>query len=152
NTVARLPLAIATRARRGRTRVTTALAARALGAERRGQVAEMIRNADRVVAVCAWLHDALAANGVPPERLVLSRQGLPCAYIEEVRTEATKRRCDADDNRLKLLYVGRCHPVKGIDVIVRALRALPAEARVRLTVHVLAGTTEEAVYERDLRE
>jgi hypothetical protein len=36
----------------------------------------MICNADRVVVVCGWLRDALAANGILLERLVLSRQGL----------------------------------------------------------------------------
>jgi glycosyltransferase involved in cell wall biosynthesis len=148
--VARLPLPIARRARGGRTRAATALAARALGAERRAQLAEMIRNADRVVAVCAWLHEALAANGVPPARLVLSRQGLPSAYLDTVRAPAAATWRDGH-GALRLLYVGRWHPVKGIDVIVRAVRALPGEANVQLTVHAVSGTDEEAAYGRSVR-
>ena len=149
--VARLPLPIARRARRGRTRAATALAARALGSERRAQLAEMIRNADRVVAVCAWLHEALVANGVPPARLVLSRQGLPSAYLGTVRAPAAAAWRDGQ-GQLKLLYVGRWHPVKGIDVIVRAVRALPSEANVQLTVHAVAGKDEEAAYEQSVRK
>jgi glycosyltransferase involved in cell wall biosynthesis len=137
--------------RASRSRAATALAARALGAERRAQVDEMIRNADRVVAVCAWLHEALAANGVPPERLVLSRQGLPSAYLDTVRVPAAAPWRDRQ-GALKLLYVGRWHPVKGIDIIVRAVRALPSEAAVQLTVHAVSGTDEEATYERSVRK
>ena len=122
-----------------------------LGAEKGAQLGEMIRNADRVVAVCGWLHDALAANGVPPERLVLSRQGVSAAFLEAARKPAASPRCGGE-GPLKLLYVGRWHPVKGIDVVVRAIRALPAEARVRLTVHAVPGRAEEAAYDRNVRE
>ncbi len=152
-TLARLPLPLSQRARHGRGRLATALAARALGAGQRAQLAETIRNADRIVAVCQWLHDALAANGGPRERLVLSRQGLPAAFgaaTGETATAMTPAR-DGDDGTLKLLYVGRWHPVKGIDVAVQALRALPADARVRLTVHALPGGSEEAAYEAHVR-
>jgi len=148
--VARLPLSIALRARRGRTRAATALAARVLGAEQRAQLGEMIRNADWVVAVCGWLHDALAANGVPPERLVLSRQGVTAAFLQAAQKAAATSGYSGK-GPLKLLYVGRWHPVKGIDIVVRAVRALPAETSVQLSLHAVPGTAEEATYEEMVR-
>ena len=36
----------------------------------------MVQAADRIVAVCDWLADALRANGVPENKLVTCRQGL----------------------------------------------------------------------------
>src|SRR5262249_47529166 len=121
--VARLPLSLARQARRGGTRLTTALAARALGAERRAQLCEMIRNANHIVAVCQWLYDALAANGVPREKLVLSRQGLSAAFLASAAIAGampcTRRR------RLSLVYIGRWDHTKGIDIVVRAIRAIP---------------------------
>ena len=98
----------------------------------------MFRNADRIVAVCQWLHDALAANGVPPEKLVLNRQGVTTAFLETAAKVPSAPRCHGK-GPLKLLYVGRLHPVKGIDVVVRAVRALPKEASVQLSIHGLPG-------------
>jgi glycosyltransferase involved in cell wall biosynthesis len=148
---ARLPLAAARRARHGRTRLATALAARALGAGQRAQLAEMVRNADRIVAVCQWLCDALAANGVPQEKLLLSRQGLPAAFL--AAADAAKSTEPGSRNRpLKLLYVGRWAPVKGVHIVVRAIRALPSATRVQLTIHGLPGGAEEAAYEKRVRK
>jgi glycosyltransferase involved in cell wall biosynthesis len=149
--VAGLPLAVAQHARRGRTRGAAALAARALGVEQRSQLNEMIGNADRVVAVCAWLCHALAANGVPRERLVLSRQGLPTAFLDAARDAAAAPRC-AIKGPLKLLYVGRCHPVKGIDIAVRAVRTQSAEVGVQLSIHALPGAADEAAYAQRVRK
>jgi glycosyltransferase involved in cell wall biosynthesis len=145
--LARLPLEFARRARRSRTRIATALAARALGAERRAQLGDMVRNADRIIAVCQWLYDALAANGVPREKLVLNRQGLPATFLASAAnagaTPCTRK------NGLSLVYIGRWDPVKGVDIVVRAVQALPSETGVCLTIHGVPG---EAAYERRVRK
>jgi glycosyltransferase involved in cell wall biosynthesis len=146
--VARLPLAVARRARSGRSRIATALSARSLAAEQRAQIAEMARNANRIVTVCEWLYNVLACNGVPREKLALSRQGLPTAFIETARAIADASRSSGQPP-LKLLYLGRWHPIKGVDVIVRAVRALPIETDVHLTIHGIPG--DETAYERIVR-
>jgi hypothetical protein len=68
--VANLPLRASNLARSYKSRFATALSARALAAERLQDITEMIANADRIVVVCRWLYDALAANGVPANKLV----------------------------------------------------------------------------------
>jgi glycosyltransferase involved in cell wall biosynthesis len=149
--LARLPLAWSRRARlRWRTRLATALAARALGAERLDQITEMIGSADRVVAVCQWLYDALAANGVPRTRLILSRQGLPAAFLEAAATADPAP--PSAGGPLRLVYVGRWDWLKGIDIVVRAIRALPRDTAVKLTVHASPGGAEDAAYERSIRK
>ena len=151
--VAQLPLAFARRARRGRTRIATALAARALGAEQRVQLMTMARDADLIVAVCQWLHDALAANGVPREKLVLSRQGVAPVFVQVAENAAAAApRCTPANGALKLVFLGRWHPIKGIDVVVRAVRALPPAAGVQLSIHALPGAAEEAAYEHSVRK
>ena len=35
-----------------------------------------MHNAERIVATCLWVYDALRLNGVPDNKLVLCRQGL----------------------------------------------------------------------------
>jgi hypothetical protein len=54
-------------------RLTTALSGSTLVARVRGELDSMIENADRVVAVCQWLYDVFLLNGVPREKLILSR-------------------------------------------------------------------------------
>ena len=149
HTVAMLPLAAAKILRRQHTRLATALSARALGAEKLDQLREMFANSDRIVAVCGWLRDALLANGIPANKLVLSWQGVPDSFSEAVR--AGRRALPVPGSPLRLLYLGRLHPVKGLDVVVRAIRSLPANINVSLTVFGLHGGAAEEAYEARIR-
>jgi glycosyltransferase involved in cell wall biosynthesis len=147
--IAHLPLGVAQRARCGGTRFETALSARALAAERLSQIAEMIENSDRIVAVCQWLYAALAANGVPKHKLLLSRQGVAGRYLDSVRVIPAT--CSTPNAPLKLLFLGRWDPVKGVDVIVRAIRSLPSEMAVRLAICGVPAPPSERAYETRVR-
>ena len=123
----------------------TALAATSLAHAKAEQVAEMAELSDRVVAVCEWLRAALALNGVPAEKLMMSRQGVEDGFG---RTIPLKE--DRGAAPLKLLYLGRWHAFKGIDVVVRAIRLLPTEVSVRLTIHAVASGAEEEAYRAEI--
>lgn len=131
--LAHLPLPIARLLRRAPTRLGTALSARAIGAERENQVRMMAACADRVVAVCGWLADALRASGVPTDRIVLNRQGV--SETAAFAAPAARAAASGSSGPLSLLYLGRWDPQKGIDVLVRAVRA--ARADLRLTVRAV---------------
>jgi glycosyltransferase involved in cell wall biosynthesis len=60
----------------------------------------------------------MLSNGVPAERIVLSRLGTHHAP-PRVRAEAVP-----DPPALRGIYVGRLHPSKGVGVLVRAMGAL----------------------------
>ena len=130
--LANLPLRLATRARRRESRIATALSARALGADKLSQLHEMIDNCDRLVAVCGWVYDALLANGAPPDKLALSRQGVSDAYVETLQD--VRRISSTGRAKLSLLYLGSWNEVKGIDVVVRAVRSLPPDIALELTI------------------
>jgi glycosyltransferase involved in cell wall biosynthesis len=131
-------------------RAATALSARSLGEQRKEEFARMMADADRIVAVCEWLFDALARNGVPSEKLVLSRQGVdPSLANEAIR--AVSRREEVSDRPFRLLYIGRWHPIKGVDVLVRAVRAMPPEFPIALSIHGAGNGTEELVYAAHIR-
>jgi glycosyltransferase involved in cell wall biosynthesis len=147
--IANLPFGMAKRARRGEIRLATAVSARALAAEQLDHIGAMFENCDRVIAVCEWLHAVLAANGVPKHKLLLSRQGVSGNYLDAVRAvAATRLTLEAP---LKLLFLGRWQPVKGIDVVVRAIRSLPSDIRVHLTIHAPQDGSEEQAYEARVR-
>jgi glycosyltransferase involved in cell wall biosynthesis len=145
--LASLPLGAARAARRFGSPLATALSARALGAEKRRDLAEMIERADRIVAVCGWLRDALVANGAPEKKLIVSRQGVTRGFLDNARANPRRPR----SGRLELLYLGRWHWTKGVDVVVRAISAAPRSLDLRLTMRGPEGAAEERAYKAHIR-
>lgn len=132
-------------------RFATAVSARASAERRRLEFRQMTADADRIVAVCGWLFDALTRNGVPAEKLVLSRQGIDpdfAAAASRSAPDGLARR----DRRFRLLYLGRWHAVKGVDVLVRAVRSLSPEVPVDLSIHGVGDGPEEQRYASGIRQ
>jgi glycosyltransferase involved in cell wall biosynthesis len=109
-------------------RVGSALTARALAAGRIEDLQAMSAAADRVVAVCQWLQDALRANGVPARKLVLNRQGV----AEPGLSTSSRPRRPSDVVRFG--FLGRWDPVKGVHVLVEAFKRLPPDLPVTLDI------------------
>jgi glycosyltransferase involved in cell wall biosynthesis len=95
----------------------------------------------QLVAVCAWLRDALIANRVPADKITVCRQGV---RLPAARAERGPRAQHDLAVRLRVGYFGRAAPVKGLDTIVSAVHALDPERGVRLSVHALVNSAEEA--------
>jgi len=131
-------------------RFATALGARALGERRREEFAHILANTDRIVAVSRWLFEALLANGVPANKLILCRQGIDPNFAEEANNLAS--RCVETRNVFRVLYLGRWHPVKGIDVLVRAMRAIPSDVPITLSIHGVGDGFEERAYRSYVRK
>jgi glycosyltransferase involved in cell wall biosynthesis len=104
---------------------------------------ELAELADRVIAVCAWLRDALLRNGVPPQKLVLCRQGVTALLPPEAWGPTARARADSP---LRMGFFGRGTPVKGIDRLVRAVRGLPRACALELRVHAVANFAEDRAY------
>lgn len=117
-------------------RVGTMLATPALVAARKRDIDGLFADAERVVAVCEWLRTALIANGADPSRVVMHRQGVDVP-------EAGPRRSRAADAPLSIGYFGRAQYVKGIDVLIKATRALPTNAAVHVTFYVIASSDDD---------
>jgi glycosyltransferase involved in cell wall biosynthesis len=109
-------------------RVGSALAARALAAGRIEDLQAVSATADLVVAVCQWLHDALEANGVAAEKLVLNRQGV--AEFSPKASSGPGR----PSTVVRFGYLGRWDPLKGVHVLVEAFKQLPTDLPVTLDI------------------
>ena len=75
-------------------------------------------NAKAVVAVCDWVKETIVKNGVPVNKVTLSRHGLRL-FPEMI---STNRR-----GIVRFGYLGRISPEKGIQLLVDALGEMPAD-------------------------
>lgn len=135
-------------------RIGTALGMRAYQIRRDAGFRAAMAEADCIVAVCDWVRAALLANGIPMERVVVSRQGL----AQTVPCKPTPRPSDPQDP-LRVAYFGRIDPTKGVHLLVEALARIP-EIPVRLDIrgvvqpgaeHRLAALRSQAARDSRIR-
>ncbi len=90
----------------------------------------------RVVSPCNWVSDVLMRNGVPRSKIEISRQGLsrsdshadshPSFSAQHRANEAEKPL--AAGPVLRLIFLGRIHPTKGLHTLLQALALKPSLA------------------------
>lgn len=101
-------------------------------AARKKSLLEMAKFADRIVVVCDWLYQALVINGIPEKKLVLSRHGVLLA------TQEKSTQVHLQSSTLKVVFLGRWDIYKGIDILVQAVKDLPAQIPIELIIHGIA--------------
>jgi glycosyltransferase involved in cell wall biosynthesis len=120
----------------------TALRARELTRMRHDAFRRLLREADAVIAVCEWVQSLLLRAGAPPSRLVLSRQG-----TREGASASVQRR---PTDTLRMAFMGRLHPTKGVHTAVAALVSKPT-VRATLDVYGVAPDADAVGYMAELR-
>lgn len=88
---------------------------------------------DWMVAVSSWVQDLMKINGVDQERLAFSRQGLRL----NVMVPSVKIR----EETLRLGYLGRISPLKGIATLLEVLEGIPVGLKVEFEF-IVAGSWE----------
>ena len=86
---------------------------------------ELAHLADAIHVLAAWSRDVLLRQGIPAEKIHLIRTAGPPPLPPRQRTPM-------QDGVLRLVYWGRCHPVKGLHLVIEAIQALPADAPIQL--------------------
>jgi len=96
--------------------------------------------ADRIITVSQWLEKALLINGIPASKLSLIRSGVD----PEVLPIST---ANGPNGLLRVGFLGRWNPAKGLHVLISALQRLPSTM---YTLRVLAtgNDPESAAYRR----
>jgi len=85
----------------------------------------LMQEVDQVVALCQWGKDLLIRNGVPADKITLSRHGLP-EPDEPIEIASTPLAASA--NPLRIIFLGRLDNTKGPDTLIRAVRSSPDTA------------------------
>jgi glycosyltransferase involved in cell wall biosynthesis len=92
----------------------------ALLAGERRRFCDFVGKVDHVVAVCHWVREVLERNGVPSERITLSRQGL-----SQTSSHLPPRAGGRQRGPLRIACFGRTDRDKGLDLLARALKLIP---------------------------
>jgi glycosyltransferase involved in cell wall biosynthesis len=132
----------------------TALRCTELIAVRHRTIRALFKEADRLVAVCSWVKRLLRSNGVPEERIVLCRQGLPCvpnADFVQPAVQPTQNSKTNGVHRLRVAFFGRAHPSKGPQVLIEAFRRA-ADLRAALDLYTIGQGRSGEAYRRHLQE
>ena len=105
--------------------IWTALRMRELVEQRHRATRALLAEVDHIVAVCNWVRDVLIRNGVPAEKITLCRQGIEFGDGRSKMENGAPGALPARFTRerpLRLIYLGRLDPNKGVHVLIDALR------------------------------
>jgi glycosyltransferase involved in cell wall biosynthesis len=80
-----------------------------------------IEEVDQVISLCSWSTDVLVENGVPRKKILLCRHGLPLGEA----SANSPRNFRPPQEPCRIVFLGRVTPVKGLDVLIRAITADP---------------------------
>jgi glycosyltransferase involved in cell wall biosynthesis len=81
----------------------------------------LIGSVNQIIVLTKWYKKILEINGVPENKLTYIPQGLP------QKAEKTGRGSSAADGAVRLVFVGRIDPLKGLHLLLEALAGLPAD-------------------------
>lgn len=118
------------------------LTARQITAAFQASWRQLAGHADAIHVLAEWSREVLLRNGVPEHRLHVIRTAGPPLL-------PPRRRGAMEDGVLRLVYWGRCHPVKGLDRIIASVQALPLGSPIRLD---FIGPGWESAYGLRLRQ
>jgi glycosyltransferase involved in cell wall biosynthesis len=124
-------------------RAATLLSARSRADAQARDLRQMAALCERIVAPSQWVYAALAANGIAPEKLTVSRQAVSASLV--ARAAGLPR--DNEERALTIGFIGRLERYKGAHVLLEAMAQIPAHVPIRLRI---AGSGTEVAYLRSL--
>jgi len=100
----------------------------------------LLRDASKVIALSRVEAEQYRCMGVPEEKIAIIPNGIDLSeYAELPPKGAFKKKFNIPEDRKIILYLGRIHKTKGIDLLVRAYAHLKNEMKCKDAVLVIAG-------------
>jgi glycosyltransferase involved in cell wall biosynthesis len=99
-----------------------------------------IKNASRIIALTRVEAEQYKHMGVPEEKIAIIPNGIDLSEYAELPPKGSfKKKFNIPEDRKIILYLGRIHKTKGIDLLVKAYAHLVNEMKCRGIVLVIAG-------------
>ncbi len=96
---------------------------------------------DHFVAVSKWLYYVLVLNEVPESKITLCTHGLAPGLIKTKTIDNFKI-----SEPMRIGFIGRFTHVKGLHILIKAIRELPSNIHVELKVYGRANVKEDQDY------
>jgi len=125
----------------------TALRMRELIELRHSTFRSLMAEADHVVALSHWVKELLLRNGVPPEKITVSRQGL---WGPGDASMPSGPRIRKSGDSLRMVFLGRLNPGKGAGIVIEALR-VSRDIAVQFDIYGIAQGDRDTGYLRELQ-
>lgn len=90
---------------------------------RQAAVRRMLDEVDHICAVCDWVRDVLLVNGIPADKITLSRQGVPYSVKAIAKPALSAMR---EPGVLRLAFLGRVDAAKGLATATSAMKRTAA--------------------------
>jgi glycosyltransferase involved in cell wall biosynthesis len=105
----------------------------------------LLSQVDHIVAVCHWVKDVLLLNHVPLDKITVIRQGLCHDLPQQISFQKLH-----NTSTLKVVFLGRLDPSKGIHILIKALKALP-QLPISLDIYGVSQGIRGDIYQRELQ-
>lgn len=105
------------------------------------QLKAIEESTEKIIAVCNWQKEFLIKNGINDKNLSICRQEVSSREIIKIKSTDT----------LRLGFIGRIDPVKGLDLLINALKAINYE-NVQLTIAAIKPSLEHQSYFSEILE
>ena len=116
--------------------------------QRHDAIRALLTEVDHCIALCQWVKDLLLHIRVPDHKVTISRQGL-CHSLQSNDTSEEKV-VRGRDSSVRIAFLGRLNPVKGIHILVLALRSVQA-VNVQLNIFGITQGSRDEAYARELK-
>lgn len=108
---------------------------------------DLMEEVQHVVAVCDWVRELLLRNGVPTQKITVSRHGV-CSGISKFAADCQFQ--TSSNLPLRIAFLGRIDMTKGPDILIRALVSMP-DVPVQLHIYGIVQGGASAGYLQQLK-
>jgi glycosyltransferase involved in cell wall biosynthesis len=106
---------------------------------RQKMLLKLLEGVDAFISPSQFLADRFVAWGIDPGRIHVIENPLCAAHLGEADVVAATRPARHSSGRLRLGYFGQVTPYKGVDVLLRAVDALPEKIKEKISVSIYGG-------------
>jgi glycosyltransferase involved in cell wall biosynthesis len=114
-------------------------------------IVNALRQADAVTAKSAGLQRRMSEEGIPAERIGVTRNGVDLELFTIRNRDESASALGLPAGERRLVYVGKIAKIKGIGCLLEAFASLAPRHR-RLALYLVGDGAERASYERFARE
>lgn len=103
---------------------------------------KLLEGVDAFISPSQFLADRFVAWGIDSSRIHVIENPLCAAHLGEADVIAATKSPLRSGGRLRLGYFGQVTPYKGVDVLLRAVDALPEKIKEKISVSIYGGLVE----------